>query len=401
MNRSFNTRLGVLLLCVFLLSLPASLSARKRYVIIVSLDGFRWDYPQMYNTPNLNRMASEGVSTAMLPSYPASTFPNHYTLATGLVPDHNGIVNNSFWNREKGEFYSMGGTNRDNPAYYLGEPIWLTAQRQGVKSGIVYWVASDVAVLNQRPTYYKDYSQRPLISYPARVDSIMALLSKPKKERPRLLMLYYDEPDHTAHGNGPVSDQTREAVAQVDSMVGILLDKVAASRFRKKTDIIVLADHGMTAISPDRVVRPSDYIKEEWCDEILTGVPTMIYSKPEYRDSIYNAFKKAPHVNVWKKEEIPSELHYGTSARIGDILVAPDLGWQISDHPRNGKGAHGYFPQDKDMQAIFRAVGPDFRKNYKAEQFRNVDIYPLLAYLLGITPSPNDGDLDEVRNMLR
>ena len=389
-----------ILLCTVLLGVCTGLDARKKYVIIVSLDGFRWDYPEIHGAPNLDAMAFNGVSATMMPSFPASTFPNHYALATGLVPDHNGIVNNSFWAPDQNDYYSMGGPNRSKGEYFLGEPIWLTAQRQGVHTGVVYWVGSDVAIQGKYPDSYKMY-QEPLIPYEDRIDTVMAFFEKPKKERPRLIMLYFDEPDHTGHGYGPTSKECGVQVHRVDRMIGLLRQRIAASKFRRDIDLIVLADHGMTDISPLRIVNPSKYVKPEWYDHMLTGTPTSIFTKPEFRDSVYLSFKKAPHVSVWKKEEIPAGLNYGSSERVGDIVVAPDLGWQIADKPRTSLGAHGYSPFDDDMKAVFRAEGPDFKKGYKAASFRNVTIYPLLCRLLGIKPAPNDGDIEEVKGMLR
>lgn len=146
---------------LLLLSLNAA-TPETHYTVIVSLDGFRWDYPDMYKTPNLDRMAADGVKAVMLPSYPASTFPNHYTLATGLVPDHHGIINNTFWDVKNRRQYSMGDSaTRNNPEYYLGEPIWITAQKQGVKTGNMYWVGSDIAIKKSHPTYYRPWNAKP------------------------------------------------------------------------------------------------------------------------------------------------------------------------------------------------------------------------------------------------
>ena len=373
----------------------------KRYVIVVSMDGFRWDYPQMYDSPNIDAVAANGVSTAMWASYPASTFPNHYALATGLVPDHHGIVNNTFWAPDMDGFYSIGGKNRAVPGYFLGEPVWLTAQRQGIKTGVVYWVGSDVAIQGQYPTYWRNYSDKPLLEYEARIDEVLSFLEMPKKERPHLIMVYFDEPDHSGHSYGPRSEEVRAAVKRVDDMIGRLREGIARSKYASQIDLILVSDHGMTDISYERCVNPYDYIKKEWCEQIITGTPTSIFSKPEYREQIYEALKGVEHITVWKKEEIPSELNYGTSCRIGDIVVAPDLGWQVGDRPRSYPGAHGYSPYEPDMQPIFRAEGPDFKKGFSAASFRNVCVYPLICHLLGIQPAPCDGTLEEVRQLLK
>lgn len=393
----YRAMLITLLLSVFSLTLPA----QQNYTVIVSMDGFRWDYPAMYSTPNLNSMAKDGISATMLPSFPASTFPNHYTMATGLVPDHHGIVNNSFWDSKNGQRYSMGDSvTRCDPKFFLGEPIWLTAQKQGVKTGVVYWVGSDVKIKGEYPTYYKVYTDKPLLTFTQRVDTAMALLRKPEAERPRLVMVYFSEPDHSGHVYGPHSKEVAMVVHQVDSMIGLIRKGIAALPIADKVNLIVTSDHGMTEISPERVVKIGDYVKPEWCEVIDGTTPTSIFTKKGCRDSVYNALKKVAHINVWKKEEIPAELNYGTSDRIGDIVVAPELGWQFAYEVRGSKGAHGYFPSSPDMQVAFRACGPDFKKGYRSKDFINVDLYPLLAYLLGIVPEKTDGSLERVKDML-
>ena len=388
-------------LTLVLTLLPAAARRGDRTVIVVSMDGFRADYVRIHGAPNIEAVMKNGVSTAMWPSYPASTFPNHYAIATGLVPDRNGIVNNAFYDPDYREYYSMSGTNRSNPAFFLGEPIWVTAMRQGLKAGIVYWVGSDFLLRGQHPTYYKDYSQPPLLEYEARVDTVLSYLEMPEVKRPRLIMLYFDEPDHNGHVYGPTSPETGEAVRRVDEMVGRLREGIARSSRAREVDLILLADHGMTEVSKTRMVNVFDYIRREWLEHIITGTPTSLFTRPEYRDSVYRALQKASHVQVWKKEDIPAYLDYGTSNRIGDIIVAPDMGWQIGETAPERHGAHGYDPYESDMFALFCAEGPDFRRNKTIPQFRNVSIYPLMCYLLGIRPAPNDGDLNELKKALR
>lgn len=375
---------------------------KKHYTVIVSLDGFRWDYPTLYDTPNLNDMATKGVSAMMLPSFPASTFPNHYTLATGLVPDHNGIINNTFWNPKTQKRYSMSdSTTRYNPEYYLGEPIWITAQKQGVKAGVLYWVGSDIPIKDTYPTYYKVWDDKPRLTFAERVDTAFAWLNKPEEERPQLIMLYIDEPDGAGHNFGPQSEETGKVVHYVDSLVGVLSAKIGTLPFADQVNLIVTSDHGMADISPERFVDATQYINPEWCELVDGTTPTSIFTKEGYRDSVYNALKNTEHIHVWKKEEIPAELSYGTSDRIGDIVVAPESGWQFADKPKTSKGAHGYFPQSPDMQVMFRAYGPDFKKGYTSDStFVNVDIYPLLAKLLNIKPEATDGEFDRVKGIL-
>ena len=384
-------------------------SAGDNYTVIISLDGNRWDYPQYYNTEFFDSLATVGVSARMEPSFPASTFPNHYTLATGLVPDHHGLVNNSFWDPGREYSYSMSDPAcRYDPYYYGGEPIWITAQRQGVKTGNVYWVGSDIPIKDEYPTYYRNWDEDPHWDFEERVDEIVRLLSLPESERPRLVMGYFDEPDHTGHVYGPISTETKEMVEHMDSLMHGLYLRLKALPYGDRINFIVLSDHGMEEISPERFVSWHNEIPEGWAENVKGTSPTSIFVKEGYVDSLYNRLSKVEHLSVWKHGEVPGELNYGTSERLGDLIVAPDLGWQFASSPSKNNGAHGYSPKEPDMMVMFRAVGPDFKEGYEApftegEQsaFRNVDIYPLLCKLLGIKPAATDGKLERIVNILK
>lgn len=373
----------------------------KHYTVIVSLDGCRWDYPDMYDTPHFDRIAEKGVKAIMTPSFPSKTFPNHYTLATGLVPDHHGIVANSFWDLKKNMQYTMGNPEtRNNPVYYLGEPIWVTAQKQGLKTGNIYWVGSDIPIMNMYPTYYKIYAQTPRLTFAERVQGVIDFLNLPESERPRLIMAYFEEPDHSGHAYGPHAKETRKAIEELDKYIGQLWEGIQQLPIGKQVNLIVTSDHGMTTISPDRTISVKQYVKNEWYNKVDGNLPGLIYTKPEYRDSVYNALKAVPHMRVWKKENMPAYLNYGTSERIGDIVVLPDLGWLFTDEPITQQGTHGFDPTFSDMKVMFRACGPDFKKGYISKGFVNVDIYSLLCHLLQINPVQTDGDFNRIKDIL-
>jgi len=244
------------------------------------MDAFRWDYPDVFETPGLNEIAADGVRCVMEPSYPASTFPNHYTIATGLVPDHHGIVNGSFWNPDTQETFSMGDSlTRYNPDYYLGEPIWVTAEKQGVKTACIYWVGSDVPIEGVLPTYTYPWWEQPRLSFEERANETVRLLSLPKEKRPGLVMLYFDEPDGTSHRYGPLAQETREISEYLDSIVGDMYRQLKALPYGKKINIIVTSDHGMTDISDDRFVDWDDYLDSSWYEHIVGTSPTNIYAK--------------------------------------------------------------------------------------------------------------------------
>lgn len=379
------------------------------YTVIISLDGNRWDYPDYYEMPFFDSLATVGVKARMEPSFPSSTFPNHYTMATGLVPDHNGLVNNSFWNPATQHGYALSDPeSRYDPRYYLGEPVWQTAQKQGVKCGVIYWVGSDIPIGGMYPTYYRKWDDEPHWTFEERADEIVRLLSLPEKDRPRLVMGYFDEPDHQGHVNGPFAPETKAMAEEMDALMHKLYLRLKALPYGDKINFIVAGDHGMTEISPERFVAWYDVVPQEWVERMSGSIPTSIWVKDGYVDSLYNRLASIEHLNVWRHGEVPDYLDYGTSDRLGQLIVSPDLGWQFNFAPSRNKGTHGFDCKETDMMVAFRAVGPDFKQGYEApftegEQsaFRNIDLYPLLCKLLGVKPAPVDGKLERIQKILK
>lgn len=394
-------RMRKILLLLFLL-VSVCLSAKQHTTVIVSLDGYRWDYPLMYDTPFLDSLGHRGVSAVMRPSFPSKTFPNHYTLATGLVPDHHGIIANRFYDVSSGRTYSIGdtATSKDG-SFYGGEPIWLTARRQGVRTGVIYWPGSDVAIQGQYPDYYKDYARKPLLTYPQRLDEVERLLTLPDSLRPQLVMMYFNEPDHSGHLYGPASHPTRRAVEELDSLLSDLYTQLRALPEGEDINFIVTSDHGMTATSSERIIRLSDYLHPDWCERIMADLPTLIFPKKEYTDDILRALEHVPHLRVWRREEVPAYLNYGSNANVAPVVVLPDNGWIVSEEGNVAAGNHGFDPTASDLCVPFRAEGPDFKRGYvKKNLFDNTCIYPLLAFLLGIEPAPCDGDINQISDLL-
>lgn len=375
--------------------------ARKHYTVVISLDGYRWDYTQWYDTPFMDLMASKGVESGLIPSYPSKTFPNHYTIATGLYPDHHGIVANSFLDTSTGETFSLGNTiQKTNPIYYGGEPIWNTAKRNGIKTAIFYWPGSDVCIRGTYPDIYYIYDKQPRLTMQQRLNGIIGQLSLPEAERPQLIMGYLEEPDGHGHNYGPQSKQTQKMVEKVDSMLMDFYIRLQSLPIADDVNLIVLADHGMTWIAQGNNVSIGHLLKKEWLVKIEGNLPANIYCKPDCQDSVYNALLSINHAKVWRKCDIPVRHHYGTNSRIGDIVVDPDLGYVIDDKTVNACGAHGFDPAYSDMHAVFRAIGPDFR-HIRYPHFANTNVYPMLCRLLGIKEAPNDGDIDNVSTILQ
>lgn len=381
-------------------------SQEKPYVVMLSLDGFRWDYAEKVPTPNLDYIAANGVKAkAMIPSFPTKTFPNHYTLATGLYPDHHGIIQNTFYANGLQAGYSIGNRAAvENGAFYGGEPIWVTAQKQEVRSASYFWVGSEADVQGMHPDIWKLYEHD--FPFENRVDSVIAWLELPEAVRPQLIMFYFHEPDAVGHHKGPDSPETAQMVMRLDSLVGRFLTRLNRLPIKDQVNFIVVSDHGMGPISPERVVFFEDYLKPEWVDQVLGSNPTyLLQPNPGYADSVVLALSRVEHLHAWKKEDIPARLHYGTNPRIFDVVLVADSAWSLAERrnfspARYTGGTHGYDNANRDMGAIFYAMGPAFKTGYVQPEFPNVDVYNLVAHILGLEPAANDGDFEHVREML-
>ena len=394
-------RKAILTLILTITVLLSASSKNDQVTVIISLDGFRWDYTQWYDTPFLDRMAEEGVEAALIPSYPSKTFPNHYTLATGLYPDHHGIIGNKFINRATGKKFSLSNREVKHDArYYGGEPIWLTAQRQGLRTAVFYWPGSDVAVQGKYPDKYFNYDQEPRLAFGQRIDGILKQLRRPEAKRPQLIMAYFEQPDHNGHVYGPQAKQTRIAVMEIDKLISNLYERIQKLPISDNVNFIVVSDHGMTLTMPEKHINARQYLKKEWYYDIEGDAPANVYAREGCADSICQALQGVDHIRVWHRTEVPYYLHYGTNENVGDVVIDTELGWLFSDKKAEYGGTHGYDPSYNDMHALFRAVGPAF-KHISLPHFPNVDVYPLLCHLLGIEPAPNDGSLNIVKRMLR
>ena len=356
-----------LLLTLVLFAVPSWGAGRENYTVIISLDGLRWDYLDTYDVPFMNQLAHDGVKAVMQPSFPSKTFPNHYTLATGLTPDHHGIITNTFWDRERGVEFSLGNKDtRSKGYYYGGDPVWLTAKPQGVTTATVFWVGSDVAIQGEHPTYWRDY-QTEQMDYPGRVDEIIRLLKLPEKDRPHLVMAYFEEPDRSGHNYGPMHRMTRRAVEDMDLLLSGLWARIQLLPFADKMNLIVTGDHGMTSVDPKRFVDIDDVLPKHWYERFCNDYPTLIYaSAPQYIDSICDALQGVDHIRAWKKADLPAYLGYGTNKNMGDVVVLPDVGWLFADKPsKKQRGSHGFDHTAADMQVGFRAIGPAFKVGYE------------------------------------
>ncbi|GIQ57560.1 alkaline phosphatase family protein [Flavobacterium collinsii] len=399
MKKHFTTLLSVLF---FLLSFILNAQSNKdTYVVLVSMDGFRWDYAKHFKLQNLDKIAKQGVhAKSMRPSYPSKTFPNHYAIVTGLYPDHHGIINNVFYDAALNESFSLSTNAKNDSRFYGGNPIWNVAEKQGIKTASFFWPGSDTD--QKRPGIYKKYDDK--IPYETRIDTVIKWLQLPEKERPHFISLYFDEPDHTGHKFGPLSLENEKAIRKMDTLMGRLSSKLDQLSIGKQINLIIVSDHGMANISNDKKVAVLDYLKPEWLGYKAVINPIMsLQAKPGFQDSIANSLKKVPHIKFWKSNEVPKRLHYGTNPRVHDFVIEAKKGYSLvkeSSQDVNG-GTHGYDNKEKDMQAIFYAKGPAFKVNKTVGSFQNVSVYPLIAHILGLQIDEVDGKLSEVSSMLK
>ncbi len=383
---------------------PPNLLAQqaKHYVILVSLDGFRYDYERKFGAPHLAEMAREGASTpqGMLPSYPSTTFPNHYALATGLRPEHNGMAAMEFYDPDrKTHFLSTEPSSVLDGSWYQGTPLWVLAEQQGMRSASLFWVGSESEIEGVRPSYYLHFDDK--LDDAKRVQQVAQWLALPPEQRPHMITVYYSNVDHAGHNFGPDADETRDAVHHVDEIVGRLQDAIVASGL--PVDLIVTADHGMSKLARERVVLDS------FAD--LTHFHTegaLLYADTEAdAERAYEQFRAHPdpRFTAYRRLQLPAELHYVATARAGDPVIVANMPVAVSAHAV-GKpplaGSHGFDPHRfPEMKAIFYAEGPDIKAGVQLKSFDNVDVFSFVAALLGLQAPPNDGEISPLKSALK
>ncbi|HEX3797083.1 MAG TPA: ectonucleotide pyrophosphatase/phosphodiesterase [Verrucomicrobiae bacterium] len=386
---------------------PHLASPRERILILISLDGFRWDYLQKFKneTPNLNTLAAEGVhAQRLISAFPSLTFPNHYTIVTGLWPEHHGIVNNRIYDPNfKAEFNISNNPGPGDGRWWQGEPIWVTAIKQGRVADCLFWPGSEAEIEGVRPTIWKPYDGH--VSPDACVDMGLSWLAQ-TNQRPNFMTLYFHEVDSESHHHGVESPQVEKAVAQVDEAIGRLTNGLHQLQLDNIANIIIVSDHGMTDLSTNRIIVLSNYVNLDTVRVDATGAIAGLRPLDGNVDALYNQFAgKENHFKVYRRENMPERYHYTDNPRIPPVVLVADEGWYINRRPldptRNFESAtHGFDPELESMGATFIAWGPAFRHGVTLPPRPNVDIYNLLCATLGLTPAHNDGDDTLVKEVL-
>src|SRR6185295_12660829 len=378
-------------------------------VVLISFDGWRWDYIDRVPAPNLQALAARGVRAAeLIPSFPTFTFPNHYTIVTGLYPDHHGIVQNTIDDLAYPERFTMSAATAREGRWWGGEPIWVTAERQGRRSAPVSWPGSEAPIGGVRPTAWARFDDR--MTPAERVRDVLNLLALPADLRPSLLTTYFSNVDHAGHENGPDSPELIAAATQLDQALGEIVDGVRRLGLDDRTTIVVVSDHGMTPTPADRVIFLDDYIGLDDIDFVELGALLQLRPYPTLVEPIYRQLRgRHPHLSISKRDELPARFHYGSNPRITPIVGVLDEGWTVTTHEREAaraadamarSGAHGYDPQLRSMHALFVAAGPRVRRGLVVAPFENIHIYDFLCAVLNLTPAKNDGDPAVTRSLL-
>tara|TARA_Y100000780_G_scaffold232507_1_gene264942 strand:- start:874 stop:2088 length:1215 start_codon:yes stop_codon:yes gene_type:complete len=379
-------RLLLVIMSMLLLVTPFVKAAKEQTVVMISIDGLRWDYIEKHGAPNLKAMAEQGVrAQKMQPVYPTKTFPNHISVITGLLPVNHGIVDNKFCDKARNnECYSMGKGQKDS-TWVRGTPFWNLVKMHGLKSAVYFWPESDARFNGMTPDYYFHYSKQG--DYQDRIDQIVQWLSLPQAQRPRFVASYFSLVDSMGHEFGPDAVQTRDAVHKLDALMGQLRTRL--SKLSQDINLVIVSDHGMAQVDPEQSIIVSSLPKDDNFIIVNTGPRLLIYTKSDAKNADIDAYKarlqKAAkgRYSVLSSEQL-NGYHYNSGSRVGDIVVQTNAPAVFSNGTKAPYlGTHGYAYSD-DMAATFIATGPAFKQGMSIELVNNLDIYPVLAKVMGL-----------------
>jgi predicted AlkP superfamily pyrophosphatase or phosphodiesterase len=381
------------------ISAAQPVTTERPILILVSIDGWRWDYLSRFAPPALSSLAAHGVlSEGLIPSFPSKTFPNHYTIVTGLYPARHGIVSNTMLDPALPGRFSLSNVNvQQDTRWWGGVPFWVTAEQQGRIAATMFWPGSDVEIAGDRPTLWRRFDNK--VSNNERVDQILAWLRHPEASQPTFYTLYFEEIDVAGHDFGPESPQMRPAVEHVDQAMARLARGLETAGLGTRTNLVVVSDHGMAQNAQDRVIFLEEYVPLTAVEVIDWGPILSLAPRSGSVDDLYQALRdKHPAMKVYKNEDLPARYRLAGHPRYSPVIGIADDGWEITSRERlardkNGLGGdHGYDPINQSMHGLFIATGPAFREGMTVPRFENVHVYELLCRVLGIRPAPNDGD---------
>jgi len=377
-------------------------------VLLISIDGFINDYHERNETPNFDRFLTDAVHAEyLIPAFPTKTFPTHWTLVTGLHVENHGIISNAFYDYELEARFSYGPPydSPNDERWWGGEPIWITAEKQGLTAATFFWPGSEAAINGVQSTKWVDYDGS--IPDSTRIDSVMAWMNPEGEVQADFGTLYFSFVDSRGHAYGPNSPEVDQAVIEMDGILGYLLNSIEENNLGGLINVILTSDHGMAELSDDKIIFLDDMIDLGDVDMVDWTPVAMIKPHEGKTDEIYNAIKAhEENFRVYLRDELPERFHFRNHYRIPEIIMIADVGYTITSRPffeQRGipAGNHGFDNLAPEMLTFFAANGPDFRTGERSAAFESVHIYELMAYLLNLNPAPNDGSLEEVRMLLQ
>jgi predicted AlkP superfamily pyrophosphatase or phosphodiesterase len=382
----------------------------KPYLVLISIDGFRWDYMDRYPTPNMDRIAAKGSKAErLLPVFPTLTFPNHFSIATGLYPTHHGLVANRFPDPSRDMWFSLGERETvEDPQFYAGEPIWVTAETQGMVSASFYWVGSEAAVMGVSPSHWRSYDKS--VTGETRVDQVLTWLAEPEPVRPHLITLYFEDVDDNSHWYGPDSKENIEAIKRVDAYIGRLLNGLQTLPHAQQVNIILLSDHGQASYkdNPEPFIL-SDHAGLEKTMIIEGGSYLFLHfdqENPKRASHIVETVNQHwQHGRAYLPGDTPEHWQVGDNPRYPDVILIPKAGFAVLSTAEKSsylsKGDHGWAPDDPDMHGFFVASGPNITPGISLGPIRSVDVHPLMLGILGLNaPDNTDGDAGSLARIL-
>lgn len=385
--------------------------AGKTPLILISMDGFRWDYFEKTYTPNFDLLISGGVrAKALIPVFPSKTFPNHITIVTGRYPENHGIIANRMYDPTFDEIYYIGQGSKPvlDGKWYEAEPIWVTVEKQNQTAMTMFWPASEAEIMDVRPTEYFVYDGS--ITHNNRVDQILKWMDYTPSKRPQFVSTYFSHLDDAGHNHGPESDEVISAIQEMDRTMGRLIEGLKSRDLFDETNILLVSDHGMASTSSDSMIFLDDYINMDDVD-VIDWTPVAAIRPKGDVEPIYEKLKNAhPKMTIYKKGEAPARLHYNNHRRIQPITAVADEHWSITtrthfntdDNSQRYDGAtHGYDPKYTSMGGIFVGHGPAFKQGVNGPGITNIHLYEMMCNILNLTPAKNDGSVDSTRIFLQ
>jgi predicted AlkP superfamily pyrophosphatase or phosphodiesterase len=377
-------------------------------VVLISVDGMRHDYPDLTPLPNIGRLVDGGARAPLVPVFPTKTFPNHYTIVTGLYADQHGIVANTMYDPDLDAWFRLSDRQAvADGRWWGGEPIWVTAERLGIRTAPLFWPGVEAEIRGIRPTYWLPFDDR--MPNERRVTQVLEWLDLPEAERPRFITTYFSAVDIAGHDHGPGSREVIVALQEVDRMVGLLLDGLASRGMLEQTAILLVSDHGQADRAPEQVIILDDLLPAGLAEVVDWSPVLQLRPAPGLEDSVYRLLAgRHAHLRVYRKADLPDQWHFRDSPRIHPIVALADEGWEISSRDWHGRhpdaydgGSHGWDPDSPAMWGVFVGSGRWFREGSRGTPFSNVHLYELMCRLLDLTPAPNAGSRDSTARFLR